>query len=137
MDVSLLEISFGCGVLLSSQSDKTILKEVSLEWLEASDNDVYPQIILVPSQQMRIGEILGHQVAISLVDCVFLANDLDSSSTTRGCRLQNVHVLKIIHLSVIHPPLVILWEDVSWRSDLIVFAMLSPLLLHISPHVSL
>lgn len=84
---------------------------------------------------MGVRKVLGHQVSIPLVDYVLLAYDLDASSATGGGRLQDVHVLEVVHLSVIHPPLVVLWEDVRCRRDLVFFAVLSPLLLHISPHV--
>jgi hypothetical protein len=122
---------------LCCQPDKAILEKVGLQWLKASHYDIDPEVILVPTETMRVREVLGNQIAISLVDGVFLADNLDSPSATRRGWLQDVHVFEVVHFSIIHPPFVVFWEDVSCRGYLIVFSMLTPLLLDISPHVCL
>lgn len=84
---------------------------------------------------MGVSQVFGHQVAIPLVYLVLLSDDFDSSSAWRGSWLQNVHVFKVVHFSVIHPPFVILWENVGCRCNFEVPTMFPPLLLHITPHV--
>ena len=84
---------------------------------------------------MRIRKVLGDKIATPLVNLVFLPYNLDSPSTTGGRRLQNIHVFEIVHLSVVHPPLVVLRENVCCRSYFEIPSVLPPLFLHISPHV--
>lgn len=133
MDESLLQAPFGRGVRLGGQTYEAILENIGLQRFVACDYDVDSQVVLVATQEMRFGEVLGDQVALALIDSIFLPNDLDASSTTCCSWLQNIHVLEIIHLTVIHPTLVVLWENISWRAQLELFAVFPPLLLHIPP----
>lgn len=86
---------------------------------------------------MGLREVLGHQVARSLVDLLLLADDADASAATRGSWLHDVHVFEVVHFTLVHPPLVILWEYVGWRADLEVLAVPPSLALGVSPEITL
>ena len=137
MDESLLQAAFGCGVRLGCQTHEAVLENVGLERFVAGDHDVDSQVILVATQEMGFREVLGDQVALALVDGVLLADDLDAPPATSSSGLENVHVFKIIHLTVVDPALVVLRENVSGRTQLELFAVLPPLFLHIPPQVGL
>jgi len=82
---------------------------------------------------MRLRQILTHQVPVLLAHLILFADDFDTSSARSTSWFQNIKVFKVIHFSIVLPPFVIFWEDVSQRTELEFFTMLSPLFLDISP----
>lgn len=135
MDKPFFQTSLRSCVWLGGQSYQTLLKDVGLERFEASNNDIDPQIVLVTSEQVRFGDIFRHQVALSFGNRVLFADDLDTFSATCACWLEYVHVLEIIHFSVIDPSFVIFRENICYRTYFKIFSVLSSLFLNISPEV--
>ena len=82
---------------------------------------------------MRFRKILTNQVPVLLVHLILFADDPDTSSARSTSWFQNIEVFKVIHFSIVLPSFVIFWEDVSQRTELEFFAMLSSLFLDISP----
>jgi len=79
---SFLKTSIASAVWLRGQSDKAFLEYVSLKGVKTSDHDVNPEIVLVAPQEVRLGEVLGDQVAVLLSDMVLFADYLDPFSAT-------------------------------------------------------
>jgi hypothetical protein len=111
--------------------------DVSSEWVEAGDDDVDSQVVFVALQEMRLGEVLGDQVSLLLLDVVLLAHDSNALATTHVSWLQNVEIFVVAELSLLLPPLVVLWKYVSRRTDLEFFSMSPSLSLGIPPEVGL
>ena len=86
---------------------------------------------------MRFRQVLAHKVALTLLYLILLADDFDAATTASTCRLQNVHVLVVVHLTIIEEPLVVLREDVRDWADLELLAVLASLLLNMAPQVCL
>ena len=63
------------------------------------------------------------------------ANQLDASAAGRGLGLHDVQVFESLHFSVVAPPFVIFWENVSFGADVVVLAMRSLHSENISPKV--
>ena len=86
---------------------------------------------------MGLGNILGDKVAATLSHRVLLADDLDATAARGTCWLEDKHVFVVVHLAIINESLVILRKDVGLRTDVELLAMLSALLLDVSPEVGL
>mmetsp|Transcript_13126 Transcript_13126/g.20386 ORF Transcript_13126/g.20386 Transcript_13126/m.20386 type:complete len:204 (+) Transcript_13126:1015-1626(+) len=137
MDESLLQATLGRRVGLGGQPNEAFREHVCLQRFEAGDHHVDPHVVLVASEQMRLGQVLLHQVAGSFVDRLLLANDADASSAGAARRFQNVHIFEVAHLSVVIPPLEIFREKIRRRADLEVLPVTAALSLDISPEVTL
>ena len=72
---------------------------------------------------------------MSLVHCVLLTNHSDASAATGGGWFQDVHVLEVVHLSVVDPALVVFGEDVGDGTDFEFLAVFSSLFLYIAPQI--
>jgi len=115
VDVPLFSLFWIVSVLLSSKSHEALVEQVHLEWIEASDEGIDPQIVLETVNQMRIGNVLGHDVAGLALDLLLAANNFNSPTATRRVRLHNVHVLEIFLLSVDDELAVIVREQIRLR----------------------
>ena len=110
------------------------MEEVNLERVETGHQNIETQIVFVPSEQMRLRDVLGNHVATAFCYLCLLANDLDSAATTRGRWLHNVHVLVALNFSVDLPAFIVFREQVSHRTDVELLAVESPHALHVPPH---
>lgn len=80
MDESLLEGAFRRGVGLRGQSHEAFSELVRLQRLEASDNDVDSHVVLVPAQQVGLGQVFLHQVAGPLSDRLLSTDHSDATA---------------------------------------------------------
>jgi hypothetical protein len=139
MNESFLESLLVCGILLCCQPHQSVLENVGFQRVKAGDEYVDSEVVFVSPEEVWLCNILLNQVAASLFvfDLVLLTNDLYSSAAACSSWLQNVHVFVVVHLSVVDPSFVVLWQDVSGGTDVELFALLSPLSLNVSPQVCL
>lgn len=82
-----------CSVLLSCESDQAFSEEIYLQRLVASYQGVDSKVIFETVNQMRIANILRDNVAWLAFDFLFLTDDFDSATTTKGVGLHNIHML--------------------------------------------
>ena len=78
---SLIDVLLAIGVLLCSEPSQSLLKEVHLERIESSDERIYAQIILEAIDQVRVANILRHNVAWLALHFLFLADYFDAAAT--------------------------------------------------------
>lgn len=64
---------------------------------------------------MGLADVFAHQVAAALLHLLLFVDDADTTTTTGGCGLHDVHVFEIVYLAIILPPLVVFWENVRVR----------------------
>ena len=81
MNEPLIDILLAIGVLLCCEASQSLLKEVHLEWIKASHERIYAQIILEAIDQVRVTHILRHNVAWLALDFLLLADYFDASAT--------------------------------------------------------
>jgi hypothetical protein len=82
-----------CRVLLSSEPDKSFSEQVDLKGLVARYQGVYSKVVFETVNQMRIANILRDNVAGLTFDFLFLSDNFDSATTTKGVGFHNIHVL--------------------------------------------
>ena len=85
--------------------------------------------------QVWLAHIFRYDIATSFLYLLVLANHTDASTATGRTRFHDVHVLEVVDFSIDLPPLVILREDISGRTDIKSFAMKTFHPLDIAPHV--
>ena len=84
---------------------------------------------------MWLGYIFGNEVALFLWYRILFSNNSDTFSATSTCWFENIHVLVIIHFTVINPTFIIFWKYISDWTNFEFLAMFTSLLLNISPQV--
>ena len=124
-------------VRLSCKSNESILEYICFERFKTCHKHINPQVVLITSQQMRLVDVLRNQVSsmLPVFDLIFLSDNFDSFSTRGRCRFENVHVLVVWHLAVVHPAFVVVWQDVRRWTDVEVFALFATLSLAVAPQV--
>lgn len=70
---------------------------------------------------------------LPILHLVFLADYLYSFAARSRSGFENIHVRVVSHLAVVHPPLVVFWQNVSCGADVEVFTLLSTLSLAVAP----
>jgi len=80
MNESLLEGAFRGGVGLRGESHEAFSELVRLQRLEAGDHDVDSHVVLVPTQQMGLGQVFLHQVAGPLADWLLSPDHSDATT---------------------------------------------------------
>lgn len=50
------------AVILTAESNQTLGVQIDAEWLKAPDEHIYAQIVLLPVDQVRIGDVLADDV---------------------------------------------------------------------------
>ena len=133
MDESLLQATFSSGVWLCCKSHEALLEDVCFQRLKAGDDNIYPHVILVSSQQMWLRDVLRHKISRPLRHILLTADDTDATTATARCGLHDIHILEVIVFTLLHPAFVILWEEVCWWTYLEVFTMPSSLPLGVPP----
>ena len=84
---------------------------------------------------MGFAQVFGNKIALLLRNLILLADDFDAPAATSSSWFQNVHVLKVIHFAIILKSFIILRKYVGQRTNFEVFAVLSSLLLDVSPEI--
>jgi hypothetical protein len=85
---------------------------------------------------MWLRDVFLHKVAWTLADGLLFGDDSDTSTTTGGCWLENIHFLEVVHFSFVAESFVVLWEQICIRTYFKVFAISSSLTLDVSPEVA-
>ena len=120
---------------MGGQADEAVLEDIGFKRFITGHDDVYSQVIFITAQKMWLGQVLGDQVACTLIYVIFLADDLDAPATAGASRLEDIHIFKVIHLPLVNPSLIVLREDVGRRAQFKVFTVLPPLSLNVTPEV--
>ena len=77
----LVDVLLTVCVLLCCEASQSLLKEVHLERIKAGDERIYAQIILEAIDQVRVANILRHNVAWLALHFLFLADYFDAAAT--------------------------------------------------------
>ena len=104
MDESLFQRTFGGRIGLRRQSHQTFRELVSFQRFEAGDYDVDSHVVLVPTEEVRLGQVLLNKEARSLIYRLLSTNHSNSATAAGPCWFHDVHVSIIGDLSVSAPP---------------------------------
>ena len=78
---SLIDVLLAIGVLLCCEASQSLLKEVHLERIKTGDECIYAQIILEAIDQVRVANILRHNISWLALHFLFLADYFDATAT--------------------------------------------------------
>ena len=78
---SLIDVLLAIGVLLCCEASQSLLKEVHLERIKTGDECIYAQIIFEAIDQVRIANILRHNISWLALHFLFLADYFDATAT--------------------------------------------------------
>ena len=68
-------------ILLSGKSSQTFLEEIHFKWIKSRHERINAQIVLETIDQVRVADVLGHDIARLALDFLLLADDFDTTTT--------------------------------------------------------
>jgi hypothetical protein len=117
MNESLVNIFLTICVLLCSKASESFFEQIDFEWIKASDECIYTQIILEAIYQVRIAHILRDYIPWLSLNFLLLANDFDASAAGRRTRFHDIHMAVVFSFAVHAEFAIIIWEEVSFGNE--------------------
>ena len=68
-------------ILLCGKSSQTFLEEIHFKWIKSCHERINAQIVLETIDQVRVADVLGHDIARLALDFLLLADDFDTTTT--------------------------------------------------------